>query len=322
MALSGNRTHCRDIEYNCNRISGIQLLALIKKNMKKHTITLIFIFICATGFGQSECNTTINYGNNLSSGKYAQVNGIKMYYETYGDPTKQPLLIIHGNGGSVKSGRCQIEYFKNDYYVIIADSRFQGKSENGNKKLTYKLITEDYNSFLDYLKLDSVYIIGQSDGGIIGLQLAMKYPSKVKKLVSIAPNLKPDSSAIHQWAISMTTKDLNEIELKIKQGNNSKKTIRNSALFNLMDKYPNILSKELLLIKSPVLVIAADEDAIKLEHILEIYQNIPNAQLFIMPGATHFMIRSEHKLLNQIANRFLSTPFKRPTTKEIILKGK
>jgi len=288
--------------------------------MKTHIITLIFIFICTFGFGQSECDTTIDYGNNPSTGKYAQVNGIKMYYETYGDSTKQPLLIIHGNGGSVKSGRCQIEYFKNDYYVIIADSRFQGKSENGNEELTFKLISEDYNSFIDYLKLDSVYIIGQSDGGIIGLQLAIKHPSKVKKLVSIAPNLRPDNSAVHQWDIDNVTRDLNEIELKIKQGNNSKETIRNRELLNLIDKYPNIENKELMNIQSPVLVIAGDEDVIKLEHILEIYQNIPKAQLFIMPGATHFMIRSEHELLNQMANRFLSNPFKRPTTKEILSK--
>lgn len=285
--------------------------------MKKRTITLMF---SAFGFDQSECECAIEYGNNPSTGKYAQINGIKMYYETYGDSTKQPLLLIHGNGGSIESGRCQIEYFKNNYYVIIADSRFQGKSENGKEKLTYKLITEDYNSFLDYLKLDSVYIIGQSDGGIIGLQLAIKYPLKVKKLVTIAPNLRTDNSAVHQWDIDNVTRDLKEVELKIKQGDNSKETIRNRELLNLMDKFPNIENKELLNIKSPVLVIAGDEDVVKLEHILEIYQNIPKAQLFIMPGATHFMIRSEHELLNQMANRFLSSPFKRPTTKEILTK--
>lgn len=290
--------------------------------MKTQIISLIFIFSYVISFGQSECDTTIDYGNNPSSGKYVQVNGIKMYYETYGDSTKQPLLIIHGNGGSVKSGRCQIEYFKNDYYVIITDSRFQGKSENGNEELTYKLITEDYNSFLDFLKLDSVYIIGQSDGGIIGLKLAIKYPSKVKKLVAIAPNLRPDNLAVHQWDIDNVSRDLKEVELKIKEGDKSKETIRKRELLNLMDKFPNIKNKELLNIKSPVLVIAGDEDVIKLEHILEIYQNIPKAQLFIMPGATHFMIRSEHKLLNQMANRFLSNPFKRPTTKEILSKDK
>jgi pimeloyl-ACP methyl ester carboxylesterase len=68
-------------------------------------------------------------------------------------------------------------------------------------------------------------------------------------------------------------------------------------------------------ILAPVLVISGDGDIIKLEHILDIYQNIPKAQLFIMPGATHFMLREEYSLFNQIAERFLDNPFKRPTTK-------
>lgn len=64
---------------------------------------------------------------------------------------------------------------------------------------------------------------------------------------------------------------------------------------------------------------AGDADMIKLEHVVEMYQNIQKSQLFIMPGATHFMLRSEHSLFNQIVERFLNNPFKRPTTKAIIV---
>jgi pimeloyl-ACP methyl ester carboxylesterase len=87
-----------------------------------------------------------------------------------------------------------------------------------------------------------------------------------------------------------------------------------------MDKYPNINNDELTKIQAPVLVMAGDGDMIKLEHILDIYQNIPKAQLFIMPGATHFMLREEYSLFNQIVGRFLDNPFKRPTTKDLLLK--
>jgi pimeloyl-ACP methyl ester carboxylesterase len=66
-----------------------------------------------------------------------------MYYETYGDQTKQALLLIHGNGGSIFSERCQIEYFKSQYHVIIGNSRFHGKTENGSELLTYDLMAED-----------------------------------------------------------------------------------------------------------------------------------------------------------------------------------
>ncbi|HBE40417.1 MAG TPA: alpha/beta hydrolase [Bacteroidales bacterium] len=280
----------------------------------------IILFIPQTCFSQDTCFVTVKYGENPDAGKFAVVNGIRMYYETYGDPANQPLLLIHGNGGSIYAERCQIEHFKDRYYVIIADSRFHGKTENGSELLTYDLMAEDYNSLLDFLKIDSVYIIGQSDGGIIGLLMAMNYPKKVKKLVTTAPNLRADKTALPQWYIQLDRNDLKEIEKRIARGETSADIIRLKSQINLMVKYPKISNKELAKIKAPVLVMAGDGDIIKLEHILDIYQNIPKAQLFIMPGATHFMLRDEYKIFNQIAERFLDNPFIRPTTKEQLIK--
>ena len=180
----------------------------------------------------------------------------------------------------------------------------------------------DYNSLLNYLKIDSAYIVGQSDGGIIGLLLAMNYPKKVKKLVTTGPNIRPDSTALPEWALELDRNDLKWIDKKINQGDTSGNLVRQKSQITLMDKYPNISNKELTKIKAPVLVMAGDGDIIKLEHILEIYQNIPKAQLFIMSGATHFMLREESSLFNQIVERFLNNPFKRPTTKELLLKPK
>jgi pimeloyl-ACP methyl ester carboxylesterase len=119
----------------------------------------IILFISQTCFSQDTCFVTIKYGENPDAGKYTVVNGIRMYFETYGDPARQPLLLIHGNGGYIYAERCQIEHFKDRYYVIIADSRFHGKTENGSEELTYDLMAKDYNSLLDFLKIDSAYII-------------------------------------------------------------------------------------------------------------------------------------------------------------------
>jgi pimeloyl-ACP methyl ester carboxylesterase len=280
----------------------------------------IQLSISPSCFSQDTCSISIKYGENFKDGKFAKVNGIRMYYETYGDLSKQPLLLIHGNGGSIFSERCQIEYFKNKYYIIVADSRFHGKTENGSEILTYDLMAKDYNALLDFLKIDSAFIIGQSDGGIIGLILAMNYPRKVKKLVATGPNLRPDTTALPEWSIELDRNDLAEVEKRINQGDTSENLVRQRSQINLMDKYPNISNNELTKIQAQVLVIAGDGDLIKLEHILEIYQTIPKAQLFIMPGATHFMLREESSLFNQMVERFLDNPFKRPTTKEIFLK--
>lgn len=274
------------------------------------------ISISQTSIAQEACYSSIEYGNNPKSGKYMNVNGINMYYETYGDISNQPLLLIHGNGGSIYSGRCQIEHFKDKYFIISADSRFHGKTDNGSKILTYDLLTEDYYMLLNQLKIDSAYIIGQSDGAIIGLLLAMNYPQKVKKLAAAGPNIKPDSTAFYDW-------ELNLLEMTLKSFNKddtASSSVRYRSQINLMAKYPNFSSNELLKIQAQVLIMAGDDDAIKLEHIIDIYNHIPKAQLFIMPGATHFMLREEFALFNKILERFLDSPFKRPTTKEHFIK--
>src|SRR6478752_3335990 len=120
------------------------------------------------------------YGNNPKVGNYASIRGIKMYYEIYG--TGKPLLIIHGNGGSIKDFSKQIPYFSAEYKVIVADSRAQGKTVDTKDSLTYEMMADDFNALLGFLHLDSCFVIGWSDGGNNGLLLAMRHPEKVKKL--------------------------------------------------------------------------------------------------------------------------------------------
>ena len=87
-------------------------------------------------------------------------------------------VLLHGNGGNIEGLKYQIEYFSKNYKVIALDCRGRGKSELGEDPLTYMQMTKDVASLLDYLNLDSAYIIGRSDGGIIGLLMGIYYPGK------------------------------------------------------------------------------------------------------------------------------------------------
>ncbi|MFD0763589.1 alpha/beta fold hydrolase [Mucilaginibacter lutimaris] len=120
------------------------------------------------------------YGRNTAVGKYANIRGIKIYYEVYGQG--EPLLIIHGNGGSINNFVYQIPYFAQKYRVILADSRAQGKTVDNADSLSYEMIADDLNGLLDHLKIKNANVIGWSDGGIEGLLLAMYHPDKVKNL--------------------------------------------------------------------------------------------------------------------------------------------
>src|SRR6476661_11142447 len=116
----------------------------------------------------------IPYGNNNAVGKFVPVNGIKVYYETYGQGA--PLLLIHGNGGSINAFQQNIGFLSQHYRVIAADSRAQGKTIDPSDSLSFEQMADDAAALLKTLKVDSAYVLGWSDGGIIGLLLAIRHP--------------------------------------------------------------------------------------------------------------------------------------------------
>ena len=282
--------------------------------MKNFVVALLILLFANQSTAQDTCLTTLPYGSNPQAGAYANVNGILMYYETYGSASAQPLLLIHGNGGSIWSMRCQIEHFRQTYRVIVADSRYHGKSENGDKPLTYELMADDYAALLQYLKLDSVYTIGQSDGAILTLLLAMNHPGSIKKGIAMAPNLRPDSTAQYGYIVRSVKQKRDSVEGLIRSGRKAAALQREAAYYKLMDEQPNIPTASLSRIQVPILLMSSDGDAITLEHILEMYRALPKANLLVMPGATHRMLREEYQLFNQMCQRFLDKPFKRPAT--------
>lgn len=137
----------------------------------------------------------IPYGNNPAKGKYYNIRGFKMYCEVYGQG--KPLLIIHGNGGSINNFVYQIPYFAKNYKVIIADSRAQGKSADTGDSLSYEMMADDYAALLDEMKVDSADVIGWSDGGINATLLAIRHPEKVSKMAITGTNLRPDTTAVY-----------------------------------------------------------------------------------------------------------------------------
>lgn len=258
-------------------------------------------------------NLDTPYGNNKAVGKYVTVNGIRMYYEEYG--SGEPMLLIHGNGGSIHHMAFQIEHFRKSYRVIVADSRGHGKSELNTDSLTYVQMAEDWAALTNQLRLDSVYIIGWSDGGIIGLLLAIEHPDIVKKLAAMGANLRPDSTAVYPWAVHWVIEMRKSIETMVREKDTSQNWSLVQQLFDLLGDQPTISTQALHEIKAPVLVLAGDKDVIREEHSIEIYQNIRKAHLCIFPGETHMIPVTDPELFNRTIEKFFRQPFVRPDTR-------
>jgi pimeloyl-ACP methyl ester carboxylesterase len=273
--------------------------------MQKLTGLLLFLLMICSCKQNREASDKKSYGNNLSAGKYYKIRGFKMYTETYGKGA--PLLLIHGNGGSIKQFAQQIPFFSEKYKVIVADSRGQGKSEDKADSLTYEMMADDYAALLDAMKIDSAFVIGWSDGGINGLLLASRHPGKVKKLVTTGANLWPDTTALQNDFIDL----MQPLYTGLKNKNNKTDTEKSEwKLLRLMLEEPQIRLSEINKIQCPALIIGGDHDVIKEEHTMLIYKNIPKGYLWILPNSGHSTLISYKDEFNKTVDDFFSKPYR------------
>jgi pimeloyl-ACP methyl ester carboxylesterase len=260
-------------------------------------------------YGQSTEKSS--YGSNLEIGKYVTVNGHKLYHETYGQGT--PLLLLHGGLGSILHFKDCIESLSKHFKVIALDSPGHGRSSHVDT-LSYPYLTEIISQFIDHLEVDSLYIVGFSDGAVIGLQLAAERPDKVKKLVAIGANTR--LNAISEGSINWMRNDLidwakdengwwytNHLPL-ISQPEKIDIYLENTKKMWLTDIY--IESTKIQSIKIPTMIMQGDRDGIKQEHALELNKDIANSQLCILPNTGHFVFGPKAELVNSIIIEFLN----------------
>ncbi|TFF37903.1 alpha/beta fold hydrolase [Mucilaginibacter psychrotolerans] len=277
-------------------------------------LSVVLLVLCAISASAQQKETikldTVTYGKNAAVGKYAEIRGMKMYYEVYGKG--EPLLIIHGNGGSIKDFRYQIPYFAKKYQVILADSRAQGKSNNDKDTLSYEMLSDDLNALLDKLNIKNANVIGWSDGGIEGLLLAMRNPDKVKMLAVTGANLWPDSTAVYPYIQDYILKQNVFGADSVKRMKNPTRKIKDQLLLlHLLSYEPHIKTGDLHKIACPTLVIGGDHDVIQAEHTMLIAKNIPKSYLWILPNSGHSTPIYYRDTFNQVIGDFFSKPYRK-----------
>jgi pimeloyl-ACP methyl ester carboxylesterase len=273
------------------------------QNIRLNILLFLAIFASSLVYGQNE---KIDYGNNPASGSYKRINNIDLYYEIYG--TGKPLILLHGNGGSIEGQSGRIEFFSKYFKVVAIDSRAHGKSGDSQaKSLTYEQMANDVKVLLDSLSIDSAYVWGQSDGGIIGLLLAINYPEKLAKLATFGANIFPGNKAV-----------FDEIDRMVLDTIRYSKDSHTKRLYSLLAYQPHITDRQLSEIKCPVLIMTGDRDAVRLEHSIHIFETIPNSNLFVMPGATHFGAYQKPDMFNSVLLDFFKSPFSKLSTVEIL----
>lgn len=203
------------------------------------------------------------------------VNNLNIYYEVYGEG--KPIILLHGNSETHEIFDKLINRLKDNYKVYAIDSRCHGKSED-TIYISYNLMRDDIIGFIQKLNIEKPILYGFSDGGIIGLLIAIKEPDILSKLIVSGANLNPKG---------MKTVMRTFIKLVC--------LFSKDKLFKMMLKEPNISIEELKTIRIPTVVLAGEKDVIKLKHTKQISGNIQNSKLEIIKNENHgsYIIHSD-----------------------------
>lgn len=231
-------------------------------------------------------------GSNEIIGKFMDVNGVKLYYEVYGQG--KPLLLIHGNNESMSSFSKQLEVLSKKYQVIGLDSRGQGNSSSNDTKLTYELMADDVNAFLDKMNLKNVNILGWSDGGNIAVILGMAHPDKINKMAIMGTVLYNNKTSVDP----KINKILNQQVAEMK-ANGVAENDMDYRLKMLLLTEPNINPDSLQKIKAPTLVMAGEYDIMPEKHTKLIADKIPNSKMLIFKSGDHEMPSKNPDVFNK-----------------------
>jgi pimeloyl-ACP methyl ester carboxylesterase len=240
-------------------------------------------------------------------GETATINGAALYYEVHGPVDGQPVLLLHG-------GLSNTEDFVNlapvlvaaGYRVVAMDCRGHGRSAWGDLPITYEQMDADAVGLLDELGIQKTDVVGWSDGGIIGLDLAIHHPERLDRVVAYAANFTPEGV---QFVPSDQIPPFERVIADYRRL--SPEPERFEELTEVLDALyavaPNYSEAELKSITVPVLILdGAGDEFVTPDQPVRMAELIPGAELVLIPGTGHFVMFAKPPVFNQIVLDYLA----------------
>jgi len=219
---------------------------------------------------------------------YAEVNGLRMYYEIYGEG--KPIVLLHGGGSTIQTNfEKLIPLLAKNRKVIAVELQAHGRTSDRNAELTFEQDADDVATFLKNLNIKKADFFGFSNGGTTCLQLAIRHPKLINKLILGSALAKRNGVPNWFWDF-MAQARLDNMPEPLKKGYKAVAANEN-GLQNMHDKdarrmvnFKDIPDEQLKSIQSPTLIIIGDKDVIKPEHAINLHHLISNSSLAIIPG--------------------------------------
>jgi pimeloyl-ACP methyl ester carboxylesterase len=221
---------------------------------------------------------------------HAPVNGFSMYYEIHGDAAGAPLVLLHGGGSSIEVtyGRV-LPFLARHRRVIALDERAHGRSTDRDAPLRFTSSADDVAALLERLEIRTADVMGFSNGASVALQVAIRHPAQVRKLIFASSMTKKSGASPELWQfIARATfadmpQPLKDAFLKINPDPQKLRAMHDRDL-ERMQHFVETSDAEVRSVRAPTLVLLGDHDVATPEHAIELTRLLPHARLLILPG--------------------------------------
>lgn len=259
--------------------------------MIRNLLVSATLAVTIAGCGNSN-NAKMNSGKKKTyDSGYAPVGALKMYYEIHGSG-KTPLVLIHGGGSTIQTSFANIlPLLSTNRKVIAVELQGHGHTPDLDRPESFEQDADDVAALLSYLKITKADFLGFSNGGNTAMQIAIRHPETVNKLVLASAFYQRDGmipgffDGMQHAALDNMPGPLKTAYLEVAPDKNNLQSMHNKDRDRML-RFKDWRDQNLASIKAPALIINADHDVVLSEHAVKMAHIIPNAKLLILPG-TH-----------------------------------
>jgi len=239
-------------------------------------------------------------------GKYVQLGAVKTWYDEHG--SGQSLVLLHGGLVDARWFEPNLAPLAEQFHVYLPERRGHGHTPDVPGPITYQLMADDTIAFLDTVVGAAADLVGHSDGAFVAMLVAMQRPELVKRLVMISGgfNKSGEANPEMEWDVDQIAQFLGPAYGEVSPDGIDHFKVVATKIGEMAAVEPNLQASELAKVTQRALVMFSDDDLVTLTHAVEMYDALPNAELAVVPGTSHFLTQEKPHLVNAIVLDFLT----------------
>ncbi|MGB0219743.1 MAG: alpha/beta fold hydrolase [Sinimarinibacterium flocculans] len=265
----------------------------------RHRFRLLLLAGCALALGA--CAAVPDDGEPVSPTTtrlidrgHAPVNGMRMYYELHGPAQDAadgvPLVLLHGGGSTIDVSFSQVlPLFAQHRRVLAVEEQGHGRTTQRDGPVRFETSADDVAALLAHLHIGQADVFGFSNGASVALQVAIRHPARVRKLVFASSMTRRDGAPPEFWAymaqadFSNMPQPLKDAFLRVNPDEQALREMHDKDAARMRDfrDVPDALVRS---VGAPTLIVLGDRDIVTLEHAVELTRMMDNARLLVLPG--------------------------------------